>query len=234
MTMTLVPAIAFALIAGCANAAFSQPQVPGAARSVAPVNEAVSVADFAPFLAQFKAALERRDANALLALTSDNIREFAIEGKQAFARRRDLRNPASPFWQQTAELLSDGSRVERCEGSERACTIAYPNWVGLREVDSSIELRQFVVRRQGAALRDAPRDNARVLRRLSHQQVTDTNGGLDVPVVASGEWVYVTLSDGTTGYVRGADLHRLAGGLRISFERDRSGMWKLRRYVEGD
>jgi hypothetical protein len=181
-----------------------------------PRDECSGDAGFIAFRAKLFDAVTRKDANALLALTDDNVRLGfgGNDGKAAF--RENLKKPEP--WAELAKLPRLGCAAD---GSRYAIPHLFLR-IGDRDAFDT-----FLAAGTGIALRAAPRVSGRRIARLDWELLTL------VPATGnSGAWLRLRTDGGRTGYVR-RDLLRSPVDYRALFEKS-GGQWRMTAFLAGD
>lgn len=194
--------------------------------TLAPVASGGAEAEaFGPFLDAFRAAVRRRDANAVRRVLSPTVTSsFGGDATpEAFFRPYPLDDPASEAWADLEGLLAgppgddDGTMVFPAAFARQP-----PAALRARHPDA-----QFVVTEEAADVRD-PSSGA-VLARVEAGTWLPVCAGLDTEQ----ELAYcVTLPDGRDGLVPEAAVYSPLG-LRLGF-RQEGGRWRLVFFVAGD
>jgi len=175
----------------------------------------------AVFLAAFTRAVQRRDATALLALSSPTIQlDFGGGSGQAELRRRLSGAEGRKLWRELDRLLAQGCAA-------RGHNLYLPA-VFARDLGDLDPFETLVVTGAAVPLRVAPSAAARPLRLLSWVAVTPLTGDdYEQP------FRRVSLPGGkVTGYVETAKL-RSPLDYRLVVSR-RRGAWKIDAFVAGD
>lgn len=184
-----------------------------------PRDECAADASLAAFRKAFAAAVQARDAKALLAMTAPDI-EFEIgeaSTRMGFAKEWALDTPAkSKLWAELDAILPLGCALDPGLAS---MPYMYARMPPNRENVDAIPGRPRV------NLRVAPALDAKVVRLLDWDLLTvidESHPG----------WTHVKLDDSTEGYVS-SDLIRNAYSYRALFKK-RGGKWMMTAFVAGD
>ena len=177
-----------------------------------------------PSLVAFREALgdaaKKRDVEALLRLTIDDVQtDFGGgSGKAEFTRHWRLDRPdQSGLWTELAAILGLGCTLD---GS----TAVIPS---LSEpMDSLDAFETYVAIIPGSPLRREPREDSGAVAKLDWHLLTLKSATVDR------RWFHVQLADGRSGYVR-ADEVRSPIDYRLVAER-RGKRWLITAFVAGD
>jgi hypothetical protein len=207
--------LALLLVALLASAAGAEP-------ILRPVDEARKNASFDSFRNELRAAIARRDADAVLAVADSSIKIGfgGDDGIEAFEREWKPRGPSSRLWKELGATLALGGTFDG-EGAFVAPYV-FSRWP--EKVDSFEHLAVT-----GSGVRVRARPAGRVIGRLSYAIV---RRGQNADPSDGSEWTEVRLANGRTGYVASAYL-RSPVGYRASFQKKR-GSWRLTMFLAGD
>jgi len=209
--------IRFALAVGAALIALPSPCC---AKTLAPEDKCLGDPGLAAARARLAAAVEKKDATALLAIVAGDI-EVGMEeghGKAAFVRRWKLdRDPASSaIWPALAKILPLG-----CAFDGRGNAVIPLLFTALEDRDA---FATGVTIRPNVNLRSAPSETAPVVAVLHYEVLTlDTDEEV---------WSKVHTDAGVAGYVRN-DLMHTPVGFRAYLKKV-AGAWRMTVFTEGD
>lgn len=188
-----------------------------------PVDDAPKNPAFAAFRDSLRAAVERHDADALLAVVDSNIKIGFGEdsGLAGFENRWEFRKAGGELWRELGATLALGGTFD--DGGNFVAPYVFSRWPVAVEAFSHVAITGRGVRVRARPALDAP-----VLARLSYAI-------LPLPRVGSGEYndfTTVRLPGGRTGYV--ADRYvRSPVGYRAFFAPSQ-GSWKMVLFLAGD
>lgn len=215
-------AIGFAFAVGASALAGSSAQLP-------PRDEGVADADFTAFRETFLEAVRRKDKDAVLATAAPDIKfSFGEDGgREAFAKNFGLDDPGSLFWNAMETVLGLGAKRDD-DGSGFWMPYVYAAW------PEDYDAFEYVVAvKENAALRDAPRPDANIVRTLNYDIVqTDFTAEERTGESGEPEFLAVIMADGSKGFVARGDV-RSPIDYRAHFVR-RDGKWVLDVFVAGD
>ena len=234
-TVVVAPLASLLLAAQTLVCAQSPPPRPyGERLRLVPQNEAEFAPGFAPVAARVAAAVRARDANAILAIVSDDVQMVPggdERGREAFRRHWNLDDRSSRFWTSVEEILAGGSSFDgECDNPEVTCYVTYPYW-SERFPDRLDRLYYLVIHRADAPLYAQPRAGAAVVDRLSYDVVRRV---FDSDVASSETWTEVVRLDGRRGFVRTSDTYNPTFGVRMIVQRSASGAWEVVGVIAGD
>lgn len=214
--MTLRLGIAAMLLAGPALAAPPPRQLP-------PRDTCSSNPSLAASLLTLKAAVARRDSAQLLAMTDPAVRNDvgSGDGKAAFAklwRLNGRQSGSSRIWREL-----DGALALGCARDGNRAMLPY--YASAGRTDGPGSQARIVIGR-GTALRDGPRADAPLIRRLNWEVVT----GIGSEPQPRG-WQTVETADGQIGFVRTAELRDLDGYRLVLSQR--RGKWAITSFAAG-
>lgn len=206
------------------------PAAPPARLVTVPPPETPLPADAAAALVRFRAVVEARDRDGLLALASDDI----LVSLGGHAGRADLAGywelesdpDASPLWPALDRLLAQPAAMSPWDGPP-ALLVPYYLAAWPNDLDG---FGWLIARGPAVALRVGPATTAPLLGRLNHAAV-QVPYDLMPDDVASDGWRLVRYG-GQYGYVANDDVDSPIG-LRAALER-RDGRWQLIRLFAGD
>ncbi|HTU13169.1 MAG TPA: hypothetical protein VMG08_19925 [Allosphingosinicella sp.] len=192
---------------------------PAAARTLAPRDECAADAGFAQFRSRLLDAVVRHDAQALLALTADDIRfNFGDGGgKQGFVANWGLATPdTSGLWPLLAGVLASGCVREQDHAVSPYVFARFPDTIdpftsGVARPDA----RLYRTRADAGESTPIPWE-------ILEEVNLDGRDG----------WARVRLQDGRTGFLR-ADAIISPIDYRAIFEQ-RDGAWRLVAFIAGD
>ncbi|MES2043093.1 MAG: SH3 domain-containing protein [Pseudomonadota bacterium] len=192
---------------------------PSWAKTVPPEDKCLGDAGLAAARAKLAAAVEKKDAAALLAMTAGDI-EFGLDephGKAAFIRtwKLDHEPEKSAIWAALAKILPLG-----CAFDQGSAVIPYL-FTALEDRDA---FATAVTIRPNVNLRSAASETAPVVAVLHYEVLTvDTDDEL---------WSKVHTDEGVAGYVR-KDLTHTPVGFRAYLKKV-AGVWRMTVFIEGD
>ncbi len=193
--------------------------------TLCPIDEGDRDASFASYRRQLRAAVKRRDANALLELVDPAIRTSfgAGGGRDAFRKLLSDQESGARVWQEISDAIALGGTF-RGVGPERMFWAPYVYSAWPEKLDA---FTHMAVVRNDAPLRRSPAANAPVMRMLDWAIVELIAAGSKDPA-----WRHVRTADGASGWIRAADL-RSPIAYRAGF-RQAKGAWKMSAFVSGD
>ena len=201
-----------------------------------PVDEGPRDPSFQAYRTAFLDAVVRRDIDAILSLTSEDVhlsfggyaghadfREKLTVSPERISEeyQHEIPRMRAEYWAALEDVLRMGGRFED-DGS--AFSAPYTDTV--RPPDDMDPYATYFVIGQRVALRDRPIRWGKLIDRLDHDIVTVLEGGEGTA------FRKVRLADGREGFVHG-DYLRSQVGYRASFRKD-GGVWKLERFIAGD
>jgi len=192
---------------------------PSSAKTVPPEDKCLGDAGLAAARAKLAAAVDEKDAAALLAMTAADI-EFGFDephGKAAFIRtwKLDREPEKSAIWPALAKILPLG-----CSFNRGSAVIPYL-FTALEDRDA---FATAVTIRPNVNLRSAASETAPVVAVL-HYEVLTVDSDDEV-------WSKVHTDDGVAGYVR-KDLTHTPVGFRAYLGKI-AGAWRMTVFIEGD
>jgi Bacterial SH3 domain len=198
------------------TAASSRPSVNGP--KLLPVDVATSDPSLAAFRDELLAAVRKRDAGAVVALSDPKIRTSFGGGGGATDLRKALQEPG--VWEDFEQLLTQGGQFVG-EGETRSfwAPYVYSAWP-----DSHDAFQFLAVTGEDIPLRESANANAPVIATLSHDIVERKE--------KQGDWQQVKTADGHTGWVEARSV-RSPVGYRAGFLK-MDGKWKMNALVAGD
>ncbi len=204
-------------------------------RFVKPVDEASKDASFLAFRTKLIAAVERKDANAILAIVDPNIQNgFGGEdGIAKFKRGWKLTNKNSEFWKEFLPVITNGGSFSK-EGNTKLFTAPYTFSDWPEDLDA---FEHHVIFGNNVNLRDKPSMDGKVIGSLSYNVVklgegstTKKTGPGEFDMVS--DWFEVRTLGGKKGFVK-AEFVRSSIDYRAGFEKKR-GVWKMTFFLAGD
>ncbi|GIZ50184.1 SH3 domain-containing protein [Noviherbaspirillum aridicola] len=210
-----------AAIAACLIAVGALTQA-HAERTLKPVDQAATRADFYAFRAQLQAAIARRDAGALLAGVDRNIRNSFGDnnGVDAFRQIWEPEDRRSRVWEVLGEVLALGGSFDR-EGSFVAPYV-FSRWP--RDADA---FTHAAILGASVPVRAAASPSSPVAASLSFSIVEQIESrGADE------SWVQIRLPRGKTGFVDRRFIRSPVDYRAIFSKRD--GKWKMTAFLAGD
>lgn len=185
-----------------------------------PVDRCAVAPGFATFREKLLEAVARKDVDALLALSADNIMlSFGGDaGREAMRKMWKLDRPAeSGIWAELNEALGLGCALT--DGGAVAPSMAQTFPTGSDVLETMVAIKP-------AALRAAPNEKARAITTLDWDLVTIAEWDPD------NGWAKIRLKDGRLGYVRTSAV-RSPIDYRATF-RMTDGEWRMTAFVAGD
>jgi hypothetical protein len=183
-----------------------------------PVDEALSQAEFFQYRVQLRAAVDRRDVQAVLEAVDPDIRlGFDASGGREALRTRFV--DRSALWEELRVVLALGGSFS--SPSSFAAPYVYSTWPD--QLDS---FECAAITGRNVRLRSAPRLDGPIIASLSYSMVRvidDTEGRV---------WVHVQLGDGRTGYMWHAYVRRPIDYRALFNLID--GRWRMTAFVAGD
>lgn len=189
-----------------------------------PVEQCVGDADFNRVRRQLERAVETRDLDGLMSLTSDDVRASfgGRSGREAFS---DYWTAASEdrelLWNELRSALRLGC-AQAVDGEGKP----YRAIPGMFATGGDLDGYSTWIALPGAVLRSQPNANASARMRLPAWTVLNEVGHIN------GSWVEVRTPKGRSGYVSTAQARSLLD-YRIIFGR-RDGHWRITAFVAGD
>jgi hypothetical protein len=183
-----------------------------------PVDVATSDPSLAAFRDELLAAVRKRDANAVVALSDPKIRTSFGGGGGAAGLRKALQQPG--VWEDFEQLLQQGGQFVG-EGETRSfwAPYVYSAWP-----DSHDVFQFLAVTGEDIPLHEAADASSHVMAMLSHDIVERKE--------KKGDWQQVKTADGHTGWVEARNV-RSPVGYRAGFLK-MNGKWKMNALVAGD
>jgi len=204
-------------------AALAAMTLPATARAdkLPPRDECAADASFTTFRTTLKGIVARKDAKALLALTTPDI-EYSLDpgipGRTGFAKEWDLIHPASSnLWTELDLALSLGCALDPGEASIPHMYARLPQ--------SRDTFATTMPSRPRVNLRASPNTDSPVVALLDWDILT-------VIDEKDSAWTHVKTDEGKEGYVR-ADFLRNPLAYRAIF-RKRDGKWMMAIFINGD
>ncbi len=185
-----------------------------------PVDSCAADPSFAAYRSELRAAIARKDREAMLAAAADDI---VIDfgggaGRAAFAKAWRLDAPqSSPLWTELEAVLELGCT------KDGDALVAPSLFAQLPEEADAFE--SLLAVKPGTALRSRPQDDAPAVAPLDWHLLTldgDTEDG----------WMHASLPDGRSGYIRREHV-RSPLDYRAHF-RKIGGRWRITSVVAGD
>jgi hypothetical protein len=198
------------------------PGIVSAQSRLLPVDQAASVPDFLRFRTQLKDALARRDAAAVLAVVSPDIK-LSFGGDEGFAAFKTLwrpESPDSPLWETLSTVLSLGGTFAG-DGTFTAPYV-FANWPQDKDAFTFV-----AAIRPGVRVRRAPDSRAAVVATLDYTIVE-----LLDPSAPDPTWSKIKTPDGKIGFVD-ARMVRSPIDYRVRFEKI-DGHWRMTFFLAGD
>lgn len=208
--------LSFAIAAGVLCLASAAP-----AETLPPRDECAGLPGFSTFRDQLRDAVRRRDSDALIALTDEDIASSfgGDNGREEFIETWQLSSGAdSPFWSEIEAVLSLGC-------SNNGEYAASPYLFG-RFPDDRDGFSSLVATGTRIALRAGPTTSSPVLARLDWDLLTRQGDETE------SEWVPVRTDSGAEGYVHSSFV-RSPIDYRAIFERTGTG-WRMTAFIAGD
>lgn len=224
--MKAIGGVTALVAAGLAAAAWAKPApvVPATAGHLAPRDECASLAGVPAFRQALAAAVRRRNADALTALSSDDI----LLGFGGISGPRELRNlmrgaEGPALWRELDALLTLGCAVQDGE-------IVLP-WFFAQEIGGNENYDRLLVAGANVPLYETGSAGAKVLRRLSWVMVRQLDPANERPP----RFTRVRLEAGSAeGYVETARLRSQSGSYRLSAQREGKKGWRITAFLAGD
>ena len=195
--------------------------------ALVPQDECARDAAFVAYRKQLAAAVTAKDFDKLKPLLSPQIKlDFGGgSGLELMAERLakgvDANLDNRPHWEELAEILTLGCAL----GSGNAnATMPY----AFEKLEGRDAFATLLPRRDGIALYKSEDANSEIAKTLHWEALTLAN-----PNDASDATIAVKLDDGTTGFVRRADV-RPATGYRALFNKGDDGKWLMTAFIAGD
>lgn len=191
---------------------------PALAKQYPPRDDCVADASFVAFRTALADIVKRKDAKALLAVTSSDI-EWSFgdpHGRAGFAKEWKLATPAtSQLWEELGRMLTRGCSLKDGEASA-------PYWYQNGPTGEIADIA--LINGERVNIREAPSKTARIVRTADWESVTIGDEAQD--------WTKVTFEDGTTGYVANGFLWS-GYSYRAIFNK-RGGKWLMTAFIAGD
>lgn len=198
-----------------------------AAGALVPQDECARDASFVAYRKQFAAAVQARDFDKLTPLVSPQIK-LDFGGGSGFellserlSKGVDANPDNRPHWEELSELLTLGCALD---SKNMAATMPY----AFAHLDGRDAFATLLPRRDGIALYKNDDANSEIAKTLHWEVLTLPN-----PADASDTTIAVKLDDGTTGFVRRADV-RSAVSYRALFNKSADGKWLMTAFIAGD
>lgn len=189
-----------------------------------PPEQSILDASFADYRRELLQAVEKRDANALLALTAENI-DYSFGGsepnKESFAREMNLNDPHSPFWSNLKTVMDLGC-VETRAHEEVQCPYVFASWP-----DGFDGFSDFAVVKRNARLYKKPNESSKVIRKLELEIVRE-RASRGTP----SKWLSVLTHEGAKGFVK-RDAIRSPIDYRAFFTK-KDDHWLMNIFIAGD
>lgn len=183
-----------------------------------PVDVATSDPSLAAFRDELLAAVRKRDAGAVVALSDPKIRTSFGGGGGSADLRKALQQPG--VWEDLEQLLTQGGQFVG-EGEQRSfwAPYVYSAWP-----DAHDAFQFLAVTGEDIPLHQSADANSPVIATLSHDIVERKE--------KQGDWQQVKTADGHTGWVEARSV-RSPVGYRAGFLKI-AGQWKMNALVAGD
>lgn len=195
---------------------------------LAPMDEGPQDASFQKFREGLKAVVGRKDAPALLKIVAPNIQNSfgGDNGLANFKKMWKPQDPKSDVWPVLQLVLQMGGNFDsKTEFSAPYAYSAFPN-----DVDSYTAV---VVTAPGAVMRDKPKADASIVRKLDYDILTPANGAKKLQHEAGpADWLEVKDAAGKHGFVLQRDV-RSPIDFRAGFKKTK-GRWVMTDLVVGD
>ncbi len=194
----------------------------------APQDTCAKDESFAAYRAKLDAAIKAKSFDALKPLVDPKIElDFGGGfGHEEFAKRLASGDGGSgPLWPELATVMSLGCSLDK-DGKAASAPWYFDN-LGERDAFETL-----IPAKGGVELVKAiPAAGAEpeIIKTLGWDALTIT----EAPKSANEAWFAVKLDDGTTGFVRRADV-RSAVGYRAIFNKADDGNWKMTAFIAGD
>ncbi|PZT90254.1 MAG: hypothetical protein DI637_04475 [Citromicrobium sp.] len=186
----------------------------------APRDECAAVDGAPAFLAKLRAAVEARDADALVALTSDQtVLDFGGGAGGDLLRQR-LTDPEYEIWGALDELAEMGCAPYESAG------IVLP-WYFAQDLGTDDPFSTMMVTGERVPLYKAASANSEVLESISWDVV-----GLDGGLQPDAQFQKVTAQSGATGFIADESLRSQVDYRLIADDVD--GRWQITALVAGD
>jgi len=193
----------------------------GQSRTLPPKDESGRDPQFAAFFTQFRAAVRRKDAAALVRMLSPGIQNtFGTggQGAEEFQRIWEIEKPGSPVFDVLDKLLALGGVLSSPD------TYCAPS-IAILFPDDLDRYEHLVVAGTKVRLRSNASTDAAIVARLNNEIVR---------LVESGpQWTQVRTFSGLTGFIANEYVYSPVG-YRACFARSSSGEWRLSVLVAGD
>lgn len=192
-----------------------------AATVLKPVDNASNDPSFLAFRSQLLKTIERKDANALLAVVNKNIHaSFGMEnGIEDFKKMWGLNKPA------TSQLWGELSKVLKMGGSFSNKTTFVAPYVFSEWPESQDAFENWAVIAKDVNIRAKPSTSAAVLKKVSYEI-------LPIEFSENEQWVTVKLAQGKKGYIASQYI-RSSVDYRAFFEKI-NGLWQMTVFIAGD
>ncbi|MBN8815182.1 MAG: SH3 domain-containing protein [Sphingomonas sp.] len=191
---------------------------PAYAKQYPPRDDCVADASFVAFRTALADVVKRKDAKALLAVTTSDI-EWSMgdpHGRAGFTKEWKLDKPAtSEIWGQLGRMLAHGCSLKDGEASA-------PYWYENGPTGDLADIA--LISGERVNIREAPAKTAKVVRTADWEGVTIGDEARD--------WTKVTFEDGTTGYVSN-DFLWTGYSYRAVFRKN-DGTWRMTAFIAGD
>ena len=186
----------------------------------APRDECGDVKGAAEFRARLAAAVEARDADALLALAASDIKLDFGGGSGTAELRKRLQDPAYDLWDELATLVTLGCAKNKGVG------ITLP-WYFTQDFGELDVLNSIIVMGENVPLRETGDPQGPVIADVSWDAVTLVGG-----FKPDARYHQVKTRDGKVGFINADRLRPIAGYRVIASSRD--GKWSMTSLIAGD
>lgn len=195
---------------------------------LAPMDEGPRDASFAKFRTEFKAIVSRKDAKALMKIIAPNIQN-SFGGDNGAANFRKMWKPQdanSDVWPVLKLVLDMGGNFDsKTEFSAPYVFSAFPS-----DLDG---FETVAVTAADAVMRDKPKADATIVRKLDHDILTLVAGAKKLQHEAGpDDWLEVKDAAGEHGFVLQRDA-RSPIDFRVGFKKIK-GRWRMVDLVVGD
>lgn len=192
-----------------------------AATTLKPVDTASKDPSFLAFRSQLLKTVERKDAQALLAVVNKNIHaSFGMEnGIEDFKKMWGLNKPA------TSQLWVELGKVLKMGGSFSNKTTFVAPYVFSEWPENQDAFENWAVIAKDVNIRAKPSTSAAVLKKVSYEI-------LPIEFSENEQWVTVKLAQGKKGYIASQYI-RSSVDYRAFFEKI-NGRWQMTVFIAGD